>query len=63
MSTKIILGNGNLGKVEEISIKDNEDMELISIFTSLILQEIKSLTNTRIFAVNVISNYKDKKDV
>lgn len=63
MSTKIILGNGNLGKVEEISIKDNEDMELISIFTSLILQEIKSLTNTRIIAVNVISNYKDKKDV
>ena len=35
MSTKIklgILGYGNLGKAVEISKKDNEDMELISIF-------------------------------
>ena len=36
MPTKIklgILGYGNLGKAVEVSIKDNEDMELISIFT------------------------------
>ena len=66
MSTKIklgILGYGNLGKAVEISIKDNEDMELISIFTRRNPSEIKSLTNTKIIPVNEISNYKDKIDV
>ena len=66
MSTKIklgILGYGNLGKAVEVSIKDNEDMELISIFTRRNPSEIKSLTNTKIIPVNEISNYKDKIDV
>ena len=66
MSTKIklgILGYGNLGKAVEISKKDNEDMELISIFTRRNPSEIKSLTNTKIIPINEISNYKDKIDV
>jgi diaminopimelate dehydrogenase len=66
MSTKVklgILGYGNLGKATELAIRDNDDMELVSIFTRRNPSELKTQTNAAVASVNEISNYKDKIDV
>ena len=58
-----ILGYGNLGKATELAIKNNDDMELVSIFTRRNPSDLKTLTNSTVVSVNEISNYKDKIDV
>lgn len=58
-----ILGYGNLGKATEISIKNNDDMELVSIFTRRNPTDIKPLTKVKVTSIEEISNYKDKIDV
>ena len=66
MSTKVklgILGYGNLGKATELAIRDNDDMELVSIFTRRNPSELKTQTNVTVASVKEISNYKDKIDV
>ena len=66
MSTGIklgILGYGNLGKATELSIKANEDMELVAIFTRRNPSELKAQTDTKIVSVDELSNYKDKIDI
>ena len=66
MSTKVklgILGYGNLGKATELAIRDNDDMELVSIFTRRSPSDLKPQTNAAVASVNEISNYKDKIDV
>jgi diaminopimelate dehydrogenase len=66
MSTKVklgILGYGNLGKATELAIRDNDDMELVSIFTRRSPSELKTQTNAAVASVKEISNYKDKIDV
>ena len=66
MSTKVklgILGYGNLGKATELAIRDNDDMELVSIFTRRSPSELKTQTNVTVASVKEISNYKDKIDV
>ena len=52
-----------MGKATEISTKNNDDMELISIFTRRNPTELKTLTNSKVSSVEEISNYKDKIDV
>ncbi|MBE5821921.1 MAG: diaminopimelate dehydrogenase [Clostridiales bacterium] len=64
MSIKIgILGYGNLGKGVETSIKYNEDMELVAIFTRRNPNELKTVTNTKIVSIDEIQDWKDKIDV
>lgn len=64
MSIKIgILGYGNLGKGIEIGIKDNEDMELVAIFTRRDPNSIKTYTGAKVLSVEEIENWKDKIDV
>lgn len=64
MSIKIgILGYGNLGKGIEIGIKDNEDMELVAIFTRRDPNAIKTYTGAKVLSVDEIENWKDKIDV
>ena len=66
MSTKIkigILGYGNLGKATELAIKNNDDMELVSVFTRRNPSELKTLSDTKVDSVNNITNYQDKIDV
>ena len=64
MSIKIgILGYGNLGKGIEIGIKDNEDMELVAIFTRREPNSIKTYTGAKVLSVDEIENWKDKIDV
>ena len=66
MTTKIkigILGYGNLGKATELAIKNNDDMELVSVFTRRNPSELKTLSDAKVDSVNNINNYKDKIDV
>ena len=58
-----ILGHGNLGKGVELAIKNNDDMELIAIFTRRNPSNLKSLTNTPIISISEIEKYSDKIDV
>ena len=58
-----ILGHGNLGKGVELAIKNNDDMELIAIFTRRNPSGLKSLTNTPIISISEIEKYSDKIDV
>jgi len=58
-----VLGYGNLGKGVELAIKDNDDMELVAIFTRRNPETVKTLRNTKVVSVNDIENYKEKIDV
>ena len=66
MTTKIkigILGYGNLGKATELAIKNNDDMELVSVFTRRNPSELKTVSDAKVDSVNNITNYKDKIDI
>lgn len=65
MSIKIgILGYGNLGRGVECAIKQNEDMELVAVFTRRDPASVKILTETAsVHAVNEIQAWSDQIDV
>lgn len=65
MSIKIgIVGYGNLGRGIECSIKQNEDMELVAVFTRRNPATVKILhKNVGVYHINDILNFKDKVDV
>ena len=58
-----ILGYGNLGKGVELAMQNNDDMELVAIFTRRDPKSIKTMKNTKVLSVNKIEDYKDKIDV
>ena len=58
-----ILGYGNIGKGVELAIRDNEDMELVAIFTRRDPSSVTSLTGVNVVSVDEIMNWKDKIDV
>ncbi|MCL2114876.1 MAG: diaminopimelate dehydrogenase [Methanobrevibacter sp.] len=61
MSIKIgIVGYGNLGKGAELAIKQNEDMELVAIFTR---RDPSTFNNSKMANINEIESYKGKIDV
>ncbi|GAB6169774.1 diaminopimelate dehydrogenase [Clostridium carnis] len=65
MSNKIrigIVGYGNLGKGIENSITQNNDIEIVSIFTRRDIKTVKTF-GTKIDSIENISKYKDKIDV
>jgi len=65
MSIKIgILGYGNLGRGVECAIKQNEDMELVAVFTRRDPSSVNILTNTaKVCNISDIADWKDKIDV
>lgn len=65
MSTRIgILGYGNLGRGVECAIRQNDDMELVAVFTRREPSTVSILTETATVAnVSEIENWKDKIDV
>ena len=65
MSIKIgILGYGNLGKGIECAIKQNNDLELVAVFTRRNPETVKILTDgVKVEHIDNILNYKDKIDV
>lgn len=65
MSIRVgIMGYGNLGRGVECAIKQNEDMELVAVFTRRNPSELKILTSgAAVCAADEIESYKDKIDV
>lgn len=65
MSIKIgILGYGNLGRGVECAVKQNDDMELVAVFTRRNLEDVKILTETAtVCNVADVEDWKDKIDV
>lgn len=59
-----ILGYGNLGRGVEAAIKQNDDMELVAVFTRRDPKTVSILTeNAKILHVDEAKNYKDEIDV
>jgi len=58
-----ILGYGNLGKGVEKAMHNNDDMELVAIFTRRDPKSLKTLTDVKVESVDKIEEYKDKIDV
>ncbi len=58
-----ILGYGNLGKGVELAVKDNDDMELVAVFTRRDPKSVKTLRGTKVVSVNDIKEYEGKIDV
>ena len=65
MSIKIgILGYGNLGRGVECAVKQNDDMELVTVFTRRNPEDVKILTDTAtVCNVADVEDWKDKIDV
>ena len=59
-----ILGYGNLGRGVECAVKQNDDMELVAVFTRRNPDTVKILTDSAVVAnVADIADWKDKIDV
>ena len=59
-----ILGYGNLGRGVEAAIKQNDDMELVAVFTRRDPKTVSILTeNAKVLHVDEAKNYKDEIDV
>ena len=59
-----ILGYGNLGRGVECAVKQNEDMELVAVFTRRNPESVSILTKeAAVCNVNDIADWKDKIDV
>lgn len=65
MSTRIgILGYGNLGRGVECAVRQNDDMELVAVFTRREPSSVSILTDTAsVCSVEDIPEWKDKIDV
>ena len=65
MAVKIgILGDGNLGRGIECAIRQNQDMELVAVFTRRDPQQVKIQTEgVSVYKVDQIAEFQDKIDV
>ena len=59
-----IYGYGNLGKGVEIAIKNNDDMELVGIFTRRDPSSVKTIfDDSKVFNTSSVSEFRDKIDI
>ena len=58
-----ILGYGNLGKGVELATLDNDDMELVAVFTRRNPLEVKTITGVKVVSISEVEEWKDKIDV
>lgn len=65
MSTRIgILGYGNLGRGVECAVRQNDDMELVAVFTRRAPDTVSILTDTaKVCNITDVADWKDKIDV
>ena len=65
MKTRIgILGYGNLGRGIECALKQNDDMELVAVFTRRAPETVKILSeNVKVYSVEELFTQKDNIDV
>lgn len=58
-----ILGYGNLGRGVELAVRQNEDIELVAVFTRRNPETLKINSDAKVVHVSELQNYKDKIDV
>lgn len=58
-----IMGYGNLGKGIECAVRQNDDMELVGVFTRRAPETVKTLTNIPVYHVDKLMEMKDAIDV
>lgn len=58
-----IMGYGNLGKGIECAIRQNDDMELVAVFTRRAPETVKVLTDVPVYHVDRLLEKKDEIDV
>ena len=58
-----IMGYGNLGRGIECAVRQNDDMELVGVFTRRAPETVKTLTGAPVFSVDRLTQMQDKIDV
>ena len=58
-----ILGYGNLGKGIECAVAQNDDMELVAVFTRRAPETVKPASGVPVYHVDALADCKDKIDV
>ena len=58
-----IMGYGNLGKGIECAVRQNDDMELVGVFTRRAPETVKTLTGVPVYTVDKLMEMKDAIDV
>ncbi len=58
-----ILGYGNIGRGVEYAIKQNQDMELVAVFTRRNPEDLKINSDAKVVNISEIENWKDEIDV
>lgn len=58
-----VLGYGNLGRGIESGVLQNQDMELVGVFTRRDPSDVKTMTGVNVYSVNDIEKFKDQIDV
>ena len=58
-----IYGYGNLGRGVECAVRQNDDAELVAVFTRRDPLAVKTLTGVPVYAADTVAQFKDKIDV
>ncbi len=58
-----IFGYGNLGRGVECAVKQNDDMELVAVFTRRTPESVKTVTGVPVYHADELANMTDKIDV
>lgn len=58
-----ILGYGNLGKGVELAVKQNDDVELVAVFTRRNPETLKINSDAKVVHISELENYKSEIDV
>ncbi|MCM1552278.1 MAG: diaminopimelate dehydrogenase [Butyrivibrio sp.] len=58
-----ILGYGNLGKGIECAVAQNDDMELVAVFTRRSPESVQTASGVAVYHADELANMKDKLDV
>ena len=58
-----VYGYGNLGKGVECAVKQNDDIELVGVFTRRNPDSIKTLTGVKVYPADEIEKFKNEIDV
>ncbi|MBR3095986.1 MAG: diaminopimelate dehydrogenase [Clostridia bacterium] len=58
-----IYGYGNLGRGVECAVRQNDDAELVAVFTRRDPASVQTLTGVPVYAADAVTQFKDKIDV
>lgn len=58
-----IMGYGNLGRGIECAVRQNDDMELVGVFTRRAPEDVETLTDVPVYHVDKLTEMKDTIDV